>query len=316
MDQSEHSHWTDVIGALEADRRAPSTDPGLWRSWGPTLPDADAVERLVGLELQHGEPTCAMDLACWGMAAVADRPSLRILAAVSAGRAGLFRAARALLRPLLSSASGSAPTADPVPSAWRDLAMASGRPADLLQALVLEPSDPSALMRYADHRWTIGDHDAALATYARGLCCGSQVVKAHLRVSAPERSVGRFAARIEALRAALHPGDDVRLRARLLVLLEAADRRADALEMLKDTPDGWGNTGDAQAARRRLVAYARAQLAAAAAEEGEALPAGPRQAGEGRARQREASQRIGRALADAGWHWPAIWHLRKAAESG
>ncbi|MEQ8813875.1 MAG: hypothetical protein RLO51_15040 [Thalassobaculum sp.] len=313
MDLQEVSSWEEVAIRLETDRRAPSADPGLSGRWAARTPDLESLIRLIRLEHRFGSALLAMDLACWALEAVADRPEVRILASAAAAKAGLHRTARRLLRPLLRRHDDGA-LARSVMVAWRDQALASGRMIDLKQALVIAPATAAGTVRLADELWEMKRQDEALTAYRRAIPCGTLAIKAYLRMSWPVRDGRRPEVLIEILRAALGRTGDASLRARLLVLLHHADRRADALALLGEGPLERIDVEEVREARSALIAYARAQLEAVAEEEHAPRDTSKDRVGGDSSARRQRSLKAGRALAGSGWTGPAIWQLRKAAE--
>jgi|GEM_PF-932930 len=313
MDLQDASSWEEVASRLETERRPPSADADVLDRWAERTPDLESLTRLIRLEHRFGSALLAMDLGCWALDAVADRPEIRILAAAAAGKAGLHATARRLLLPLLRRHDDKA-LAKSVIIAWRDQALASGRTGDLRQALTLAPATAAGLVRLADELWDAKRQDAALTMYRRAIHCGTMVNKAFLRVSSPTRGLVTPDVMIEVLLAALRRTGDPSLKGRLLVMLRLADRRAEALALLGEGAVDRSDVDEVRETRTALVAYARAQLAAVAAQESDGEPV-PRNSEGGRwsSRQR-AFQAAGRALAEAGWTDPAIWQLRKAVD--
>lgn len=302
MDLQDFGSWEDFATRLETERRPPSTDAGLSERWTVRTPDIESLIRLIRLEHRFGSALLAMDLACWVLETLADRPEIRILASAAAGKAGLYGTGRRLLRPLLRRHEDDA-LARSVMIAWRDLALASGRTIDLKQALVIAPATVAGTVRLADELWGMKRQDQALTMYRWAIHCGTLAIKAYLRFSWPDRGLVRTEVLLEVLRAALGRTGDASLRERLLVLLRHANRRAEALALLGEGPIERIDFDEVREARSALIAYARAQLeAAAAVEEGDP------------AVRRRRSQKAGRSLAKGGWTGPAIWQLRKAVD--
>ena len=266
MDLQDAGSWEEVATRLETDRRAPSADAELCGRWTARVPDLESLVRLIRLEHRFGSALLALDLACWTLEAVADRPEVRILASAAAGKAGLHGTARRLLWPLLGRHDDDE-LARSVTTAWRDQALASGRVVDLRQALVIAPATAAGTVRLADELWELKRQDEALTAYQRAIHCGTLAIKAYLRVSWPVRDGSRPEVLIEVLRSALDRTGDASLKARLLVLLRHADRRADALALLGEGPVERIDVEEVRDARAALIAYARAQLEAVAEEE-------------------------------------------------
>lgn len=312
MDLQDVVDWEEVSSRIEVEGRAPSAVAELRELWTRRMPDLTSLARLIRLEQRFGSALLAMDLACWALHSVADRPEIRVLAATAAARAGLTATARRILGPLLCRHEDPA-LASSVVIAWRDQALASGRVSDLMQALLLAPANAAGLIRLADQWWETQDQDAGLTAYRWAICCGTVVAKAYRRASSSAAAGRRPEVTIEILRAMLRRTGDPGVRARLLVLLLQADRRVEALALLGDGAVEWAEIDELRVARSALVAYAHAQLAAVNALETE-QDSPPRAADDRWSPRQRELQKAGRTLSAAGWNGPAIWQLRKAVD--
>lgn len=310
MDLQQIVGWADMLAYLKKERLPPSSAACVRELWNRKEPDAETGARLVGLELRHGSPVLALDLAFWILEVFGDRFDARVLALRAALASGLIESARRLLWPLIEAASGDHKRSAAVRSMWRDVSLASGRARELRAVVICEPSDLEVLIRTADRFWFDRDQMAALSVYRWAACSGTPTVKAYLRLATVREMAAGPSAVVTMLETALHRTGDPRLKARLLVVLLTLDRRREALSLLDDS--GVGNSSDeVGAARSKLAAYARAQLLAADAEEIEPSREG---ASDGGMAVGKVRQRAGRVLATFGWHDQAVWQLRKVVE--
>lgn len=310
MDLQQSVDWGGFVGRLEAARCAPSSTDDLADLWERDVPDEGTIRRLVRLELRYGSPVLALDLAIWALNNRSDQPEMRVMAVRAAWRDGLFSLARKLLRPLIEG-PGKVDNgwAEKLTVIWRDMALAEGDALGLKQAVAVDPAHLEALTRYGDQLWERRAHTEARGVYRWATCSGIPVAKAYFRVATSDPGGCGPEVAADLLQSALQRSGDPRLRGRLLVQLMALDRRDEAMALLADG-EAWTESDEAVAARDSLVAYARAQLRAAAIED---LDGQDREPGDHSAERRRERHRAGADLAAAGWLGPAIWHLRKAA---